>query len=344
MTRQQYKERIMIMRDVARAIRRSVSIRWFTIGVLLLTVLHGQVSGQPVGASSAPLFPVTVVDGRGQRVTIARRPLRIVSLFDVNNEPLFAIGAGSQVVAVDDFTDYPPAAVRLPHIGGNNFQFDVERILALHPDLILTSDGVPTLEKQAAAAGIPVLRTPYPGSLAGILQNITLLGMVSGQRAAATTLRTQLLQRIDAVRHTLAQAHLPGVGVYLETDQSTPTRPYTVGPGSLEDQLIGLAGGTNIFHTARQSYPQVNWEEIIHANPQVILLGDAVGYVAPYFLNPTTVAAVRARRGWGLVAAVRQGHIVPIHDAGLAGPRVVSVLEEIARAIHPAIFAHRAAG
>jgi iron complex transport system substrate-binding protein len=120
--------------------------------------------------------------------------------------------------------------------------------------------------------------------------------------------------------------------VYHEIDASDPAKIFTVGPGSYIDDLIGLAGGTNIAARASSAYPQLSAEEILRSDPEVIVLA-----AADYSAKPSQVAG---RQGWSIIAAVKSGRIVTI-DPNLInrpGPRVAEAAEAYAKLLHPELF------
>lgn len=286
-------------------------------------------------------FPLTYTDTSGTRVTLQERPERIISLFASNNDTLFTIGAGDQVVAVDDFTNWPEEAAEKPKVGGNNFKFNVEQMVSLKPDLVLTSFGVEELvDKPLRKAGIKVIATPFSQSVDDVYKLMRDLGRISGHREEAEREVTKLQATIKDVQNRTASAKK--TRVYFETDASNPGKPYTTSPGSLIDRLITLAGGQNVFSKIDVANPQVSYEAIVDADPEVLLLADVEGNVPPNFLNPTTVAEVKQRAGFNKIKAVRDNRVVPIHpDLTNPGPRLAEGLRALAVAIHPEIFGEK---
>lgn len=284
-------------------------------------------------------FPFVYTDANQRKVTLKQRPQRIVALFPVNNETLFAIGAGEQVIAVDDFTIFPKAAAAKPKIGGANFKFNTEKIVGLDPDLVITSFGTEEiLDKALRDAGVPVLATPYPTSLSATYDLIRDLGKITGHVDEANQLSTKLRGELEAVQRRTAKA--PKVPVYYETDASTPGKPFTVNTGTLGDELLSAAGGRNVFNGVKSG--QVSFESIVSAKPKVILLGDVKGYVPENFFSPTSVQEVKQRKGFSTIPAVRDNRVVPIYvERIVPGPRLGQGLRDLAVAIHPEIFGER---
>ena len=274
---------------------------------------------------SASAFPATVVDFQSRSTLIAKRPERIVSIGPSNTEYLFALGAGDRVVGVDDFSDTPADAGKKEKVGG--VKVNVEKVVSLRPDLIVTvkfSDG--TIER-LATTGAPVLIVD-PQRLADVARSAVLLGTAVG--ANGQKLAADIDTRVEAVRTKTATAPRPRV--YHEVDATDPSKLYTVGPGSFISDIIDAAGGTNIANRASTAYPQLSPEEIVKADPEVIVLGDADYGVTDVALN--------ARPGWTNISALRTKRIYGIADSLVSrpGPRVADAVEAYARFLHPELF------
>ena len=305
------------------------------LGLLLATALVACGSPATLGAAPATpastpappvsAFPRSVTDFQGRTTAIASRPERIVSVGASNTEFLFALGAGDRVVGVDDFSDFPPEAARKEKVGG--VKVSVEKVVGLRPDLVVMvkiSDG--TVER-LAGAGIAVVIVD-PQNLADVFRTAVLLGTVIG--ADGQRLASDLERRVDAVRERTRSAPRPRV--FHEVDASDPARPFTVGPGSYLSEIIDVAGGINVAARASSPYPQLSLEEVVRADPEVIVLADA-----DYGVTPDQVAA---RLGWSALAAVRAGRVFPIADSLVSrpGPRVGEAAEAYARLLHPELF------
>jgi iron complex transport system substrate-binding protein len=272
-------------------------------------------------------YPLTVQDDAGRSVTVPKRPVRIVSLAPSNTELLFALGLGDRVAGVDQYSNYPPAAQAKPKIGGYSAT-SLEQVVALDPDLILAA-GITRPDVLNALAGRGLATVVLnPTTVAGVLANMTLLGQITDVGANAQVLRDSLATRVAAVTERLKGATTKP-RAFVELD---PTQFFSIGPKSYVDDLITIAGGTNIAADTGTPYPQFSQEQILARDPEVILLGDGSQGVTP--------EAVKGRAGWAGISAVKSGRIVVLdEDVFLRpGPRAVDALEQLVRYLHPELF------
>jgi iron complex transport system substrate-binding protein len=137
--------------------------------------------------------------------------------------------------------------------------------------------------------------------------------------------------QFDAIKAKVAAATTKP-RVFWELDATDPAKPYSVGPGNFVHDLINLAGGTNIFAQAESPFPQVSAEQVVAADPEVIILSDAAYGI--------TIESVGQRPGWQAITAVKQQRVEPIDDnlVSRPGPRIVEGLEATAKIIHPELF------
>ena len=286
-------------------------------------------ASEPVGTESPE--SVSVVDDAGRTVEVVRNPQRLISLAPSNTEILFTLGLGDKVVGVTDFCDYPEEAQAIEKVGG--MEHNLEKIVALDPDLIVAIGGSPAQVEKATEMeklGLTVLVLD-PGDIEGIMANVELLGKATGAEKEASELAAQMRKRFDDIT-TKAKEAGSRPKVFFELDATDPSKPYTPGPGSFIDALISLAGGSNIAASAKMQWAQLSTEEIIAQDPEIIVLGD-VNY-------GVTVEMVKDRPGWSVITAVKNGAIYPIDDILISrpGPRIIDGLEDLARIIHPELF------
>jgi len=299
------------------------------IVIILVSLLLSTVTG------CQPQFqPGTFTDDLGRGVSIEGIPQRIISLAPSNTEILFALGLGDRVVGVTEFCNHPEAAIAKPKIGGFS-TVDIERIVALEPDLILASSVhearvIPTLEQ----FGLTVVALA-PKTVDGVLANIILVGKITGRSQEATQLVTSLRKRIKAITDktdSLPESQRPSVFYVLWHEPL-----MTVGSEARIHELIVKAGGINIAQDLTGDYPKISLEAVILANPQVIIAGSGHGTG-----EDSTFQFAKTEPRLENIDARHNNRVYKI-DADLPsrpGPRIVDALEELARLIHPEIFGY----
>jgi len=266
-------------------------------------------------------------------VFLTTAPQRIVSLVPSASEILGALHLQSRVVGVDHYTDYPPELASLPRVSNADGKFNIEEIVALKPDLVL-SWGAETKQEdqQLKTLGLRVVDLPYT-NLSGVLQQIVLVGRLTFTEQTAVVLVNQLQQQIDQIKAAVAGRTAPKV--LLEVDDSTPGKPYVFGGGSFGAELVQNANAINIFHanSSNGGYPQITDEAIIAANPQCIILTEDPRYGGD-------VALVYKRPNWSNIDAVKSHHVYHINVAIMQrpGPRLVEGLRCVAQIVHPEKF------
>ncbi len=304
---------------------------WLLILAFLLAACAAPAASEPPSASA--IAPVVVTDGLNRSVTLpAGAAQRVVSLAPSNTEILFAVGAGSQLVGRDEFSNYPAEALAIPSVGGSMGNYNAEAIVSLKPDLVLAAEiNPPELVENLAGLGLTVYFLPNPTDIEGVYANLLTVAQLTGHTAEAETLVASLRQRVQAVQEKIAPLSYAPV-VFYELDATDPNAPYTTGPGTFMHLLIGMAGGINAASGAPSAWAQFSSEELLVQNPQVILLGDAAYGV--------TVEAVQSRPGWEALDAVQNGRVYPFNDdlVSRPGPRLVDGLEALARLLHPEVF------
>jgi iron complex transport system substrate-binding protein len=279
-------------------------------------------SGSTTAARPTPAFPVTVTAGNG-KVTVSRAPRRIVSLSATATESLFAIGAGSQVVAADDQSDYPKSA---PKTTLSGFTPNVEAIVAYRPDLVIASYDPKGLVDSLGRLGIPVLVHNAAATLPGAYQQIRQLGLVTGKRAGSAKVVARMKNGIARiVASTKGKAR--GLSVYheLTPDLYSATSSTFIGRAYA---LLGLRNIADAADSAGSGYPQLSPEYVVSSSPDLIVLADSI-------CCGQKASTVAARPGWGTVSAVRTGSIVRIDDsiASRWGPRLVDFFRAVSSAV-----------
>ena len=274
----------------------------------------------PDAAASAGSYPVTVGG-----VTLARRPERIISLSPTSTEMLFAIGAGPQVVAVDDQSDYPAG---VPKSDLSGFKPNAEAIAAKNPDLVIISNDIDKIEAQLAKLKIPVLVNRAATLIKDSYREIGDLGTLTGHRGEADTLCRQMAERIDKIVHGVPARGKP-LSYYYELDPGL----YSATSKTFVGSILTLFGMTDIADAADPAgaeggYPQLSAESLIRSNPDVIFLADSK-------CCRQSAATVTARKGWDTVTAVKAGHVFALDDdvASRWGPRTVDLVQAVADAV-----------
>jgi len=270
----------------------------------------------------AKAFPVTIVTAEG-KVTVAKKPRRIVSLSPTATEDLFAIGAGSRVVAVDNQSDYPKSA---PKTTLSGYTPNVEAIAAYRPDLVVASFDPKGLSSALRRLGIAVVIQGAPSTFTGAYQQLRQLGLVTGDLDGATRVVRRMKTRIAAIVR-VSRPKAQGLSVYHEL---TPDL-YSVSSKSFVGKVYEALGLRNIADAADSGgtgYPQLSAEYVVSQSPDVIVLADSV-------CCGQTATTVAGRPGWSSVRAVRTGSIVRIDDsiASRWGPRLVSFFRAVASAL-----------
>jgi iron complex transport system substrate-binding protein len=281
--------------------------------------------------SPAAAFPVTIQAANGD-VTIAERPERIVSLSPTATEMLFAIGAGDQVEAVDDQSNYPSDA---PVTDLSGFEPNVEAIVSYEPDLVVYSTEPGDLGASLEGVGIPALQQDAAPSLDAVYEQIDQLGVATGNESEAEALVDQMRTDIDRIVASIEPPD-PPLAFYHELDDTY----YSVTSSTFIGQLYSLVGLENIADEAKGAgggYPQLSAEYIVDADPDLIFLADTK-------CCGQSFRTVARRPGWDRIAAVENGGVIALDDdvASRWGPRVVNYLRQIAEAVEDVLEAKAA--
>jgi iron complex transport system substrate-binding protein len=280
------------------------------------------------------LLTMTSMASASPRVRSAeQRPSRIISAIPAVTEMLFAIGAGPQVVAVGSFDTYPPEIAGLARVGAL-IDPDLEKMLALRPDLVVVYETQVDLRRQLERARIPVFRYRHAG-LADVTAIVRALGARVGRAAAADAVAADIERSLGAIRARVAGRRRPSTLVVMGRETGALRGIYASGGVGFIHDMVEAAGGTNIFADVRRESVQATSELILARRPEVILELNA----AP--ISDAGRAAERAVwRALSAVPAVRNGRVHMIGDERtvIPGPRVAQGTELIARVLHPDAF------
>ncbi len=271
--------------------------------------------------AATPSFPVTIEAANGP-VTIGERPLNIVSLSPTATETLFAIGAGDQVVAVDDQSNYPAEAPRTDLTG---LEPNIEAIAEMEADLVVLMFDAGNVTLDALAAiDIPAIMQPAAVDLEDAFRQIEQLGAATGNTAEAA----QLVGEIQAeIEELLSSADAGGMSYYHEVSPDL----YSATSATFVGALYAMFGLVNVADPADSDgfgYPQLSAEFLIEADPDLIFLADTR-------CCAQDAATVSARPGWDTLTAVATGGVVELDDdvASRWGPRIPDFMAAVAAAV-----------
>jgi iron complex transport system substrate-binding protein len=304
--------------------------RWWRTAALALALMLaatacGEAREQPLRSPPAETaFPVTLTDDEGVEVTVEAQPQRIVTFAPSHTEILFALGLGERVVGVSGpFDDFPPQASRIePVAGAGGTEPNIEKVVALEPDLLLTAFIGGEWKDRLRELGVPVFTT-LASSFEDALEDIETVGRLTGAAEEAGTVTRRMQAKVETIT---AQAQSAGsVTCFLELSDL-----FTVGPGALEFDLLQRAGCEPITADAGQPYPQWSPERLVRDDPDVFLASE---YGQP-------VAQVADRPGIRDLRAVREGRLFLVDGDLISrpGPRLVEGIAELAEALHPDLF------
>lgn len=271
-------------------------------------------------SAPAAAYPVTVGN-----VTLDKRPEKIVSLSPSATEMLFAIGAGSQVTAVDDNSNYPPDA---PKSELSGFQPNAEAIAAKSPDLVVLSNDTNKVVDQLTTLKIPVYLAASAVTLDDTYKQLADLGALTGHPTEAADTGQRIKDDIAKLVKDVPQ-RATKLTYYYELD---PTL-YSVTSKTFIGALFSLAGLENVADAAdadgkKGGYPQLSAEALVKSDPDLIFLADTKCCKQ----SPETV---KARTGWANITAVKSGNVIQLDDdiASRWGPRVVDLVRAITEAV-----------
>lgn len=266
-------------------------------------------------------YPITTTDDTGVEITFEKAPEKVVTLVPSETEIMFAIGAGDQVVGVDEFSNYPEEAASKAKVGDMNT--NIEAVVALNPDMVLASSGMNadaiTKLRGLNIKVVAVDPTTYDATVAKIELIGKIMDKVEEAATVADHMRSVKQEVTDAVKEATVKT------VYLEFSPG-----WSVGSGTFLDELVTLAGGKNVA-AAQSGWFEMNAEEVIAQNPDVII------YPALKEEPNPIASAIESRPGWDVINAVKNNQLLTVTEDPLVrvGPRLADGLLELAKAIHP---------
>jgi len=271
---------------------------------------------------AACLASRTLTDELGRTVVVPDHPRKIICLAPSLVDDVYSLGAGSDVIAVSDYTTYPADAARKPSIGAP-LNPSLERIVALHPDLVLgTGDmnQVPAID-QLVHYGIPVFMV-NPHGVAGIHKSVLSIGRALNRNVEAAALLRNLQARENAVRQRIQGKPVVRLFIPVWYDPI-----ITVGRHAFITELIEMAGGISITRDIAQEWPQVSLEAILVRNPDGLLLIKG---------SRISLSELETRPGWQALAAVREKRVFYVDKRiELPSPAAIYAMEDLAKELHP---------
>ncbi len=277
-------------------------------------------------AASVPALPatsgITVVDDAGRKVTLAHVPRRIVSIAPGATEMLFAAGAGERVIATSEFSDEPAAAKKIPRIGDSN-AIDIERVVALQPDVVVVWEGGSNLAQvnRLESLHVPLYRQKLE-KLADIPVSLRRLGALADTRAVADKAALDIEARLARLEKRYGKT--TGPTVLLEVWN----RPiYTVGGTHMMTDSLRLCGARNVFADLKDQGPSIDTEAIIGRDPEIIVAVAPPGVAAEWLAE---------WKRFGTMRAVKNGRLIPFEDQRLTrlGPSAIAGTEALCEAIN----------
>jgi ABC-type Fe3+-hydroxamate transport system substrate-binding protein len=263
-----------------------------------------------------------VTDETGRKVTLPDHPHRVVCLVPSITDTVFAMGSGDDVVAVSDYTTYPPAALKKPSIG-SLIKPSVETILSFHPDLVLGTSfpGAAETATQLQTVGVPVYLVD-PHGLSGILRSVSSLGEALNRGPEAAALNLSLTSRIAAVKARTAGKPAPRVLVPVWYDPI-----ITIGKSAFISEIVETAGAKSVTDDLIPDWPQISMETVITRAPQALVLIRG---------GKISIQTLQQLPGWSSLPAIQAGKVYYV-DNGIQEPSPVAInaLEELAREFHP---------
>ena len=265
-------------------------------------------------------------DSLGRETAVNRLPQRIVSLAPSNTEILFALGLDAEVVGVTELCDYPPQARLKEKIGGF-LEPQIQRIKALQPDIILAYGDIHEPQVKELEREGQTIWVANPKTVKEVFENIEEIGMLTGRVSFAQDLTLSLRRRVGKVERKIDTVPCKTRSRVLRVMSYEPL--IIAGSGSVQYDAIALSGGENISLPDSSAFPSIALETLRDYDPEVIITCDwKKGEV------------VEGLKGWGDMAAIRNARIysLPCGISCRPGPRVVELVERIAKFLYPHLF------
>lgn len=264
----------------------------------------------------------TLTDELGRTVVVPDHPRKLICLAPSIVDDVYSLGAGSDVIAVSNYTTYPADAAKKLSIGAP-LNPSLEKIIALHPNLVLASGDFNRISviDQLGRYGIPVF-VVNPHGIAGIHKSILSLGRALNRNAEAAALLHDLETREQSVRQRIQGKPIVRLFMPIWYDPI-----ITVGRHAFITEIIEMAGGSSITSDIAQEWPQVSLEAIVARNPDALLLIKG---------SKISIAELENRPGWQALTAVRERRVFYVDKLiELPSPAAIYAMEDLAKELHP---------
>jgi len=281
------------------------------------------------GERAKSAAPVIVKDDKGRQVEVPQPLKRIISLAPSVTETIYALGAEDRLVADTDACNYPPAAQKLPKVGGP-FTPNLEVIVSLKPDLVVVAAN--SGNRKETVEALDLLHVPTYATNAQtvdeVLSSVVKLGDVLGNGEQGRTLADSLRARLQNV-HRRLEGVTPARVLFVVWQEPL----ISIGQDTYIADALRRAGAESVLQT-KVDWPRVSWEEVVRLQPAFLVFASA---------HPEEITAILAGMrnlpGWRDLKAVEENKILIVSDAiNLPAPRLVDVIEDLARRLHPDAF------
>lgn len=278
-------------------------------------------------SSSNTTYPLTITDAYNEKVTIDKEPTKVISIAPELTEIIFSVGKGSELVGRTDYCDYPEEAASVASIGQITDP-DLEKIIALTPDVVFASDLTKKeIIEKLRQANIKVVMINGLKSFEGVYDNITKIGNILNANAKANEVIGGMKKKVADVMKKVKGTPTPSVYYVVSYGQMGD---WTAGKSSFTNSIIEMAGGVNAAADINDEYAAYSIEKLVEKNPDILIC-------SAFF---DTKKGIEATAGYEDLAAVKSGKLVEIDNNLIdrQGPRLADGLEAIAKIIHPELF------
>jgi iron complex transport system substrate-binding protein len=300
-------------------VRRSIAAALTALALFASACGEEAPTPPAAGVAESDGFPLTMTDDEGAQVILDAAPERIVTFAPSHTEIVFELGLGERLVGVSGpFDDYPAEAASVEAVAGRSgVEPNIETVVSLEPDILLTAFIGGEWKERLRELDIPVFTT-LAASFEDTVADIETIGRLLGVENQAAALADDIESDAAAVQASIEAAE--PVTCFLDLSDL-----FTVGPGSLEFDLMQRAGCEPITATSDDPYPQWSLEQLVQDDPEVYLVAEGV-----------PVDRVAGQEGIRDLTAVREGRIHEVNADLISrpGPRVAQGIEELAALLH----------